>query len=182
MNLIQKIFQNKDLIYNILSHSNYETMNNIFLTNKSASTIYHNQYLWQQKLSTCDIKLKSINYINEYKYINKSFKSATRKCNFLINLNYNFNLYLIHVGRIINIYDYHFYWVRTVDGLSYDDEPTYKIIYNGNFQLHLVYKLQHDFLSLHIENFDKPQFINFMTKISYHYKKEMKIYWKLHKI
>lgn len=176
MNLI---FKNQDLIYNILLHSNYETMNNIFLTNKSASTIYHNQYLWQQKLLKCDIKLKSLNYINEYKYINKSFKSATKKCNFLTNLNSNFNLYLTHDGSPINIYDYHFYWVRTVDGLTHDDEPTYKIIYNGNFQLHIIYKLQDDFIGLHIENFDKTQVINFMTKMLYHYKIEIRL--KLHK-
>jgi len=165
MNLNNKmnlLFNEPDLLYNVMLQCNY---NNIILINKLTVKISNNQQLWKEKLD--DQILKSLNYKKEYISINKAFLKAKIMTKVILKLNENERLYLCTDKKCISSKDYNFYWIDNTDNkkISFDVNNRY-IMHQGIEKIYDGIEFIEDIEDVYL---NKNQFIDFFTKLFYHY-------------
>jgi hypothetical protein len=160
---VSQIFEDRDLLYNIMLNSNYNTIQKTCSSNKIAVTITNCDQFWKDKIlkDMPEFKLKSLNYKIEYKNIYNSLMMAKNMMD-VIGMLKNINaLYLCINNKSIILDAYDFYWM--------DYKNTNCVIY---FNIKNEYELCVEDVNENIVysiNLNKNECVNFFGKLFYHY-------------
>lgn len=165
---VSQIFEDRDLLYNIMLNSNYNTIQKTCSSNKIAVTITNCDQFWKDKIlkDMPEYNLESLNYKIEYKKIYNSLMMAKNMMDVIGMLQSSYNyinaLYLCINNKSIILDNYNFYWM---DNKKYENCVIYFNIKN-EYELCVEDVNENIVYSVILT---KNECINFFGKLFYHY-------------